>query len=397
MLVNAGLPLCLPSDTVKPDYGENGLFALALSIRDFLDGKSWVLPGAGNKTGASRSGRLLFLLVDGLGDEFLRRHGEGSALLAQRQCSLTSVFPSTTACAVTTLLTALPPAAHGLTGWYINDRRFGGVMAPLPMKVRNGGEISDEQAAETLFPYAGLFNGRYRATVEIAPQNTAFSPFSRRHSRGAQIRPYRQLEDMATSIAAVVEELDSRGGYIYAYYPLFDTLCHDHGCESVQALEEFRRIDRFFEQLCVSLTGKDIDIVVSADHGFIDSPADRRINLNKSARLQSLLEAPLFGERRAAFCQVRSGSEAEFERLANDILGDKGICVCSSILLEAGMFGPRPFHPLIKERIGTHTLLMEPGWTIYDILPGESLHPMIGVHGGLSAREMLVPLIHRYC
>ncbi len=36
---------------------------------------------------------------------------------------------------------------------------------------------------------------------------------------------------------------------------------------------------------------------------------------------------------------------------------------------------------------------MESGWTIVDHVAGEHEHTMIGVHGGLSADEMRVPLI----
>ncbi len=49
--------------------------------------------------------------------------------------------------------------------------------------------------------------------------------------------------------------------------------------------------------------------------------------------------------------------------------------------------------PRLRERVGTHVLLMEPGWTIVDHVEGETVHELIGVHGGLSADEMLVPLI----
>ncbi len=61
--------------------------------------------------------------------------------------------------------------------------------------------------------------------------------------------------------------------------------------------------------------------------------------------------------------------------------------------LAAGLLGPGQPHPRLAERLGSHALLMEAGWTIVDHVPGEHEHTMIGVHGGLSADEMRVPLI----
>lgn len=106
-----------------------------------------------------------------------------------------------------------------------------------------------------------------------------------------------------------------------------------------------------------------------------------------------MLAAPLFGERRLAFCQVREGAQAEFEAWAGTELRGKAVLVSGSACLRAGLFGPGQPHPRLAERVGSHALLMESGWTIVNHVEGEHEHTMIGVHGGLSAEEMYVPLI----
>ena len=65
----------------------------------------------------------------------------------------------------------------------------------------------------------------------------------------------------------------------------------------------------------------------------------------------------------------------------------------SEALVEAGWFGPGAAHPNLRSRIGDYTLLMQGGATVKDWMPGERRHTMIGVHGGASAEEMLVPLV----
>lgn len=390
------VPFRLPRHAVVPDYGSGGLFGLVRSIGAFLDGGPWRLPQVeGAYDGNDQAPVVVFLLIDGLGDRFLRSFGCGSVLHAHRVRALTSVFPSTTASAVTTVLSGLAPAAHGLTGWFVRDRRFGGVIAPLPTRTRTGRALRGAALAERFFPYPSLFVRRERPSVFVNPRSLAHSTYSRRHGRGAETAPYRGLDGMLDAIADAVAKLRAAGGgYVHAYYPMFDALCHQHGCTSGAAIAEFGRIDDAFAKLLGRLAGSGTHVVASADHGFIDSPSPRLVRLDRDGAVRRMLAAPLFGERRASFCAVRPGAEREFEAFAADRLAGKGVVVRSAALATAGFFGPGPRHHRLAERIGTHALLMEPGWTVCDRVRGEHLHRMIGVHGGLSPDEMRVPLIY---
>lgn len=391
------VPFRLPRDAVVPDYGEGGLFGLVSAIRAFLDGENWT--GAGAQTqcgeGGTRSpGVLIFILVDGLGDAFLQRFGQGSRLLANRQRRITSVFPSTTASAVTTVLSGIAPAEHGLTGWYIRDRRFGGVLAPLPMTLRAGGPVGGLLAAQRLFPYHTLFERRRRASVMVSPRHIAWSAFSRHHCRGARICAYEGLAGMVEAVEVAVAALSAAGGgYVHAYYPDFDGLSHECGAESDAVVAEFWRIDAAMGRLAERLAAHGAEMLVSADHGFIDSPDARQVRLADYPDVVAMLAGPLFGERRAAFADVREGAEPEFAAFAHEVLDEKAVLVRSVDMLERGFFGYGARHRRLGERIGTHALLMEPGWTIWDQIPGEQPRPMIGVHGGLSPQEMWIPLV----
>lgn len=387
----------LPERSVAPDYGDGGLLCLARSFGAFLDGGRWSLP-QGPAAREAHAPVVLFILIDGLGDAFLQRHGQGSTLLAHRRRRITSVFPSTTASAVTTLLTGFAPAVHGLSGWFIQDRRFGGIIAPLPLRIRAGGAVRGLFALRRLFPYPSLFQRRRRASVLVSPDDIAYSPFSRRHARGAVIQPYAGLDGMIdASLAAVGRLGGAEGGYAYAYYPAFDALSHRFGCESEEVIAEFWRVDVAITRLLERLSGSGVEVVISADHGFIDSPEERCVRVEDSPELAQMLAAPLFGEARAAFCEVRNGAGAAFEAWAREHLAGKAVVLSSVELIASGLLGPGAGHKRLRERTGSHALLMEPGWTIRDLVPGERAYPMLGVHGGLTADEMWVPLIHVPC
>lgn len=378
----------LPEAAVLPDYGHDSLYGLASGLKRWLHDAD-----AGWTHGEVQAGvrtTVLFLVIDGLGARFLSECGQGSTLLAHRAGEISSVFPSTTASAMTTLYTGVAPAVHGLNGWFIHDRRFGGVIAPLPMMYRSGGALEAFRLLPRLCPQPSMFKGAKRKVSYVSPQAIAFSRFSQRHAQGAHVRPYTGLDDMHDAIVEEVRSLRS-GGLVFAYYPVFDAISHQYGCRSPQALERFQRVDAMFSRLCEALSGAGVHVVVSADHGFIDSAPEREVRAD--ARLAEMLEAPLFGERRLAFCAVRAGAHADFESWAAQELAGKAVAVRGADCIEAGFFGPGRYNARLFERVGSHVLLMEPGWTIVDEVEGEQQHVMIGVHGGLTADEMRIPLI----
>jgi hypothetical protein len=67
----------------------------------------------------ARARHLVLLVIDGLGDDWLRRQSPQGPLARHRLGALTSVFPPTTATAITSYLTGDAPQQHGMTGWYM--------------------------------------------------------------------------------------------------------------------------------------------------------------------------------------------------------------------------------------------------------------------------------------
>ncbi|TAH48150.1 MAG: phosphodiesterase [Betaproteobacteria bacterium] len=381
----------LPSGAILPDYGDEGLYGFACGLRHWLHDLQADWPQAGVEADERRV--VVLLVIDGLGDRFLARHGGGSSLSAHRRRPMTSVFPSTTASAVTLLHTGLSPAEHGLTGWFIHDRRFGGVIAPLPLVQRGNGPIEAFRLTTRLFPYASMFRGAKRPVTVLSPADIAFSRFSMHHSRGARVRPYQGLDQLAAAIVEEAGALAGQGGLVHAYYPVFDAISHVHGADSAQAMSVFARLDRAFERLLDALRGSGAVLVATADHGFIDAPQDKTVSIVPGSEVAQMLAAPLFGERRAAFCALRPGAEGEFLGWAATALRGKAVAVTAEAMLASGLLGPGKPHARLRERVGRCALLMEPGWTVIDTVEGEKPHAMIGVHGGLSADEMWVPLI----
>jgi len=184
---------------------------------------------------------------------------------------------------------------------------------------------------------------------------------------------------------------------VYAYYPRFDAMAHAFGVGSGRVAEEFVKIEGAIGALADRLAGLGVDLLVTADHGFIDVSPSQTLEIEAWPEIAPMLEAPLWGERRAAWCAVKPGAAGDFEGAMAARLGSAGVVVSTPDLPSSGLFGLGRPCARLRERMGTHGMFMAPGWALRDRLPGEAEHPMIGLHGGLSADEMRVPLAHIDC
>ncbi|MGC3964512.1 MAG: alkaline phosphatase family protein [Rhodocyclaceae bacterium] len=382
---------------VLPDYHGSGLFNLAVSVArvcgadtpsDYAD---LSLPNALRASDTwGRYDSVVLFLVDGLGDEFLSRHRDVAPnLWRDRATRLTSVFPSTTATAITTLMTAKPASQHGLLGWFVREHGSGRLVAPLPMRYRNDGAVDDPEIVRRVLSESPTFGRARRQTHIVTLPYLAGGPYSSHHTGAAAVHPYADLAALPQVVASVVAG-STAPHVIYCYTPLLDAMGHDHGTHSPQALSALAQVDAAYAGLQQALP--DSLIVLTADHGFIDSPPERSIDLGAHPVLHAMLAAPLSGEGRCAYCHVKPGLVDAFGEAAEAALGRIMHIVPSAQLFDAGMFGPGDSQSA-RQRAGDWALIGRDDWTVYDRLPGERRHAMLGVHGGLSPAEMFVPLV----
>ena len=336
---------------------------------------------------------VVLLVIDGLGETQLES-GPAPALRASLRGTMTSVFPSTTASAVTTFLTGLAPVEHAVTGWFTWLRELGEIIAPLPFTTRAG---RTDLTALGVVP-ADLFIGpsvfeRVRADCHsVQPAHLIDSAYSRAHTRGAEPRGFKRLDELVDAIVDIVRGARRRT-YVSAYWPVLDTLSHKLGASSSRTRRHLAAIDTRFERLRAALAGSGALLVVTADHGFIDIRPESRLDAGIVPGLAPMLSRPLCGEPRVAYCYVRDDPRADFARRAGEGLSGAARVVESASMIEAGWFGLADPHPRLRERVGDYALVMQEDYAIRDRIEGEKPFRHIGVHGGVSREEMRVPLV----
>lgn len=385
----------MTTNRVLPDYSGGGLLNLIASCTVARGGVSRHAPlGALPPSELAGARNVVLLLIDGLGYNYLTSRGAGGVLASRLKSRITSVFPSTTASAITTTFTGLAPAEHGLTGWYTWFPEADTIAAALPFKPRGAGESLEARgiAPATIYRGTPVFD-----TLDVEPFVVSYRPivdsnYNRHFCGSARRLAYDDLAGFVAQTEGAVKSGDGRK-FVYAYYPEFDTSSHRFGVASGETAAVFAAIDAAYSELLRRLAGTDTAIILTADHGFIDCPQDNALDTSECPGLSALLARPLTGERRVAFCHVQPGKKEEFAALASRWLEGKADVIPGRVPLDEGWFGSGDLHPRIAERTGDFVLMMREPYTVKDWLPGEPRHLHIGNHGGMSADEMYIPLV----
>ena len=376
---------------MQPDYSGGSLVNLIASVVASRGGRTFHSPLRNFDAELLHQSRnVVLLIVDGLGDNYLMRRAGGSELARRRRSALTSVFPSTTASAITTSYTGRTPLEHGLTGWFTYFGEAGCVSAALPFKSR-GDYLPLARRGVTpdqIYVSDSIFESLPAKSFVVTYKDIIDSEYNMRHCRGAQRVAYQTLDEMVAQIELAVKSSDERK-LVYAYWPVYDMVSHRHGAESGEAFEQFMKMDAAYASLLARLAGTESMVIATADHGFIDVAPEESFEL--PATLAADLRLPLCGERRVAYCHVQDASS--FIRKSKDWLGERADVLPSAELVAQGWFGPGTPHPRFSERVGDVALVMRGRYTVKDWTPGESRHLHIGNHGGTSDDEMLIPLI----
>lgn len=380
-----------------PDYAGGSIVNLMSSLTSGcgVGPSSQYAPLQGLDIAQLRDARnVVLMVIDGLGYHYLTTHGAGSAMASHLCRPIDAVAPPTTAASVTTFLTGLAPQQHGLTGWFTWFREIGSVVTVLPFLSRcNRADLAKSGITpQLLFGNASVFERMTVDCFNIMPYWLSESAFNAALQGQAERVLHNDLNSYLRAIVSTVRR-DDRRKYLYAYWPTFDALAHDHGVDSPQVAAHFAELDHAFVRLLTQLRGSDTLVMLTADHGFIDTTKQSRLQLGDMPVLQRCLQVPLCGEPRLVHCHVRHDERQTFTDYVRDELGHAAVLYPSCDLIDLGLYGQGEAHPELASRVGDYTLVMKDNYILTQRLPGEGPLDLIGHHGGLSRDEIAVPLV----
>jgi len=329
--------------------------------------------------------RVCVVLVDGLGQTNLSERAGHAPFLRRRlgeREPLTSTFPSTTATALSTFGTGVPPGSTAMLGYTVRDPQTGSLgnlvsWTGLP-------EPRRWQPVPTVFERlvaAGV------AVTSVGPARFAGSGLTEAALRGPA---YRTADRLAQRVDAAVDVLRAPG-VAYLYWGDIDKAGHHHGWGSWQWGDEVETLDRELARLAASLP-PDTVLVVTADHGMVDVDRSQRWDVATDERLGAGV-ALVAGEPRALHLHLHP--EAVADRVAaiwRDVLGDAALVTTREAAVADGWFGA--VDDRVNPVIGDVVVAMAGRATVVDsrTQTPASLE-LVGVHGSLTPHEMLVPCV----
>ena len=361
---------------VLPRYGAGSLSDIVPFLCSPVSGlaqPAW-MPGA-----VAGAERVVLLLIDGLGWNQLRaRPAVAPTLAAMQGGCITSVAPSTTATALTSLTTGLTPGEHGLIGYRMD---MGGVVMNT-LRWGDGKVDLRRQFPPSQVQPCPPFLGSAVPVISMADKEG--SGFTEAHLSGVKAMGWRAASSIPVTIQRALADGER---FVYAYYDGVDKIAHERGFGDYYDAEL-----TFADALVASIIERlpaDTVLLVSADHGQVhvgDNTVTLPPDVTGHVRVQS-------GEGRFRWLHARRGHETDLVASCSQFSGIAWVVTREQVVDER-WFGPRVSVDALR-RMGDVALVPFAPVSFEDPADG-GLFDLVCRHGSLTEDEMLVPLLaHR--
>ena len=327
--------------------------------------------------------RIVLLVIDGLGYEQLQRHAHiAPNLMSLVGGSITTIAPSTTASALTSLVTGASPAEHGIVGYRMD--MGDSIMNSLRWwsDTRDLRKVHPPATVQPIPPFVGM-------TIPVVSRaELEGSAFTEAHLRGSRPCGWRA----ASSIVAQCANLISSGEkFVYAYYDGIDKIAHERGFGAYYD-SEIAATDWLVGSLLNTLPSG-TTLAITADHGQVQVD-DNVVHLSNDIKASLHHQS---GEGRFRWLHAKRGQESDLLQIATDSYSDIAWVASRDQVIEEAWLGPARGGRIadqVKRRLGDVALVPFTATTFDDPLDSGPFS-LVCRHGSLTADEMFVPFLAR--
>ncbi len=325
------------------------------------------------------AGQVVLLVIDGLGEEQLReRRALAPVLSSGVGGPITSVAPSTTACALTTLVTGRVPAEHGVVGYRV--AMDGDVMNVLQWSIR-GADARMSVPAATFQPYPS-FPGAPGPVPVVTRQDFGPTGFTAAHLGRVELHRWYTPAGLVTA----VRQLTAAGApFVYAYYEGIDKVAHAEGLGPYYD-DELRAADRLVGDVLEALPPGSA-LIVTADHGQVEVGSSVELLGPEIMAAVTLIS----GEGRFRWLHTRPGASGDVAETAFALHGDVAWVRTKEQIIDEGWLGGVP-SDRVAARLGDVALVPFAPTAFLDPADTGELR-LKARHGSLTSAEMIIPLL----
>ncbi|MEQ8841295.1 MAG: alkaline phosphatase family protein [Acidimicrobiales bacterium] len=320
---------------------------------------------------------VVVLVLDGLGwNQLQSRAAIAPTLASMAGGPVTTVAPSTTATALTSISTGTTPGRHGVVGYRIDVD--GEVLNALRWTTPRGD--ARQRIVPGEFQREPAFLGHRPLVITMA--GFEGTGFTMAHLADVRHRGWQTLPGIAVNIRQAVAAGEP---FVYAYYDGIDKTAHVYGFgEHYDA--ELVACDRLVADLMMALP-RGTAIVVTADHGQVDclghgvALADE---VDRHVERQS-------GEARFRWLHAEAGHRRDLLDAADGAHGDTAWVRSVDQVIDEGWFGP-VVTDAARARLGDVAVVAKGPHYFLDSADAPRIE-LVGRHGSLTPDEMLVPML----
>jgi hypothetical protein len=355
---------------VVPDYGGacvSNIVPALLTHRDI--GAGWI------PDEVLDARRVVLLVLDGLGaDQLDDRAAIAPRLAAMSRSRITTVAPSTTSSALTSISTGLAPGEHGIVGYKV---WVGGEVVNMLRWTSPAGDASDRVSPAEVQPFEP-FGGTAPPTV--GPAAFADSSFTRAHLRGSPYRGYALPSSMAIEVRAA---LDEGARFVHAYYDGLDKIAHIAGL-GPHFDAELAHVDALVDAVASALPAG-VALLVTSDHGQVQVGSST-IPIDSEVRSMT---ARISGEPRFVWLHARGPRVDELAAAATSAHERSAWIRTVEQVLDERWLGP--VSQAARSRLGDVAMVAREPVALVD--PDRAGPLLESRHGSMTPAEMCVPLL----
>jgi hypothetical protein len=365
-------------EPLLPDFGGGCLTGVVPALLGHLGGAGAGL-AAWVPAPVAEASQIVLLVVDGLGAlQLAARAALAPVLSSGVGAPITSVAPSTTACALTSLATGRVPAEHGIVGYRIACE--GQIMNVLSWTVA-GADARMRLPAAAFQPFP-TFPGAVAPVPVVTRSDYGPTGFTAAHLGDVELHPWHTPAGLVTGVRALLAD---GAPFVYAYYEGIDKIAHARGLDEYYD-DELRAVDRLVGDVRAVLPPGAV-LVVTADHGQV------HVGNNVEVIDAEMMEAVtlLSGEGRFRWLHLREGAREDVVARAAEVYRDMAWVRTKEQIIDEGWLGGVP-SAAVAERMGDVVLV--PFEPIAFMDPADTGELRLAArHGSLTPDEMLVPLL----
>ena len=332
---------------------------------------------------------MVFILLDGFGYYKLRRLGENSILKQNNKMKIKTVNPTSTACVLTSLMSASYPNQHGIYGWWDYNKDYDLSYYPLLLEERKTGEklkdkgISDKE----IYKFESIFN-KFKTKVNVYERRDLInSEYTNMFSKKASKYGFYSIKDCFERVKKNI--LESRTStFNYVYINGLDEESHTNGVDS----KEVSDIINAVEDGIKNVANEETSVILIADHGQVDMTSMMYLN-QKTDYTKYFYALPSIDTRMISFF-VKEECREEFEEKFMKEFSQDVILLTKEQAKKINLFGSSSYSEHADKSLGEYiAVVVNNKFLVCDKLMLEDYILTKGNHSGLTKEEITVPFV----